>query len=120
MTSTGLLLVILSALFTVSANLLMRGGVLRAGGFSLSLASALSLGRQPLFLAGFILYGVAALIWFRVLSVENLSTSYPLLVSLTFILVTLGAVFFFKEPVSTQKLIGIAVIVAGIVLVARC
>jgi len=120
MTSTGLLLVVLSALFTVSANLLMRGGVLRAGGFSLSLASALSLCRQPLFLAGFILYGVAALIWFRVLSVENLSTSYPLLVSLTFILVTLGAIFFFKEPVSTQKLVGIAVIVAGIVLVARC
>ena len=120
MTNTGLLLVVLSALFTVSANLLMRGGVLRAGGFSLSLASALSLCSQPLFLAGFILYGVAALIWFRVLSVANLSTSYPLLVSLTFILVTLGAVFFFKEPVSTQKLVGIAVIVAGIVLVARC
>jgi multidrug transporter EmrE-like cation transporter len=40
------------------------------------------------------------------------------LVSLTFVLVTLGAVFFFREPVSTQKIVGIAVIVAGIVLVA--
>ena len=119
MTGAGLLLVILSALFTVSANLMMRGGVLRAGGFSLSLASALSLGRQPLFVGGVILYGVAALIWFRVLSVENLSTSYPLLVSLTFVLVTLGAIFIFREPVSSQKLIGIAVIVAGIILVAR-
>src|SRR3954469_12952108 len=98
MTGAGLLLVILSSLFTVSANLMMRGGVLRAGGFSLSLASALALGRQPLFVGGFLLYGIAAVIWFRVLSVANLSTSYPLLVSLTFVLVTLGAVFFFREP----------------------
>jgi multidrug transporter EmrE-like cation transporter len=118
MTGAGLFLVILSSLLTVSANLMMRGGVLRAGGFLLSAKSALSLCQQPLFVTGFILYGIAALIWFRVLSVANLSTSYPLLVSLTFVLVTLGAVFFFREPVSTQKIVGIAVIVAGIVLVA--
>ena len=109
MTGAGLFLVILSSLLTVSANLMMRGGVLRAGGFLLSAKSALSLCQQPLFVTGFILYGIAALIFFRVLSVANLST---------FVLVTLGAVFFFREPVSAQKIVGIAVIVAGIVLVA--
>ena len=36
MTTRGLHLLILSSLCTVGANLLMRGGILRAGGFTLS------------------------------------------------------------------------------------
>ena len=37
----------------------------------------------------------------------------------TFVLVTLGATVFFHEPVSWQKVLGLGVILAGIVLVAR-
>jgi len=123
MTSHGLVLVILSALCTAVANLLMRGGILQTGAFTLSLGAmknqVVSLSHQPLFVVGVILYGVAAVIWFDVLSRENLSTSYPLLVSLTFILVTLGAMMFFHEHVSWQKVLGLGVILGGILLVAR-
>ena len=123
MSERGLLLVGLSALLTVASNLMLRGGVTRAGGFALSLASLISdllrLARQPLFVAGLVLYAMAALVWFRVISTENLSSSYPLLVSLTFVLVTLGATVFFREPVSWQKVLGLGVILAGILLVAR-
>jgi multidrug transporter EmrE-like cation transporter len=105
------------------ANLLMRGGLLRAGGLTLSLDLAAeqmrALGRQPMFVVGVLLYGVAAIVWFRVISTEELSTSYPLLVSLTFVLVTAGAVVFFHEPISWQKLLGIGVIFIGILLVAN-
>jgi len=123
MSKHGLLLVGLSALLTVASNLMLRGGVTRAGGFALSPASLISdllrLAHQPLFIAGLVLYATAALVWFRVISTENLSSSYPLLVSLTFVLVTLGATVFFREPVSWQKVLGLGVILAGIVLVAR-
>ncbi|MBI5602434.1 MAG: hypothetical protein HY879_03690 [Deltaproteobacteria bacterium] len=122
MTVSGLILVIFSALLTVAANLLMRAGILRAGGFHLGLNTIrepiLSLLQQPMFLIGVILYGAAAVVWFRVLSFENLSNSYPLLVSLTFALVTLGAALFFHEQITLQKIVGLLVILVGIILVA--
>jgi drug/metabolite transporter (DMT)-like permease len=122
MSRHGLLLVGLSALLTVASNLMLREGVTRAGGFGLSLRTLVSdllrLVRQPFFVAGLVLYATAALVWFRVISTENLSSSYPLLVSLTFVLVTLGAVVFFREPISWQKVLGLGVILAGILLVA--
>ena len=123
MSERGLLLVGLSALLTVASNLMLRSGVMRAGGFGLSLDSLVSdllrLARQPLVLAGLTLYATTALLWFRVISTENLNSSYPVLVGLTFVLVTLGATVFFHEPVSWQKVLGLGVILAGIVLVAR-
>ena len=123
MTRSGLVLLISSALCTVGANLLLRGGILRAGGFTLSLErvkdQVVGLCRQPMFVIGVFLYGVAAIIWFRVLSTEDLSLSYPLFVSLTFVLVTLGAAYFFREQISWQKALGISVILAGFILTVR-
>ena len=123
MTQRGLLLVGLSALLTALANLLLRGGVLRFGEFSLSLGSLrrqlLALGTEPLFVSGVILYGLAALVWFSVVSFEDLSGSYPVLVGLTFVLVAAGAVVFFQEQMPLQKVAGMLTILAGVVLVAK-
>lgn len=123
MTERGLLLVVFTAVLTVASNLMLRDGVTRAGGFAPSsvylITDLLRLARQPLFVGGVALYATAALVWFRVISTENLSSSYPLLVSLTFVLVTLGAAVLFREPLSWRKVLGLGVILAGIVLVAR-
>jgi multidrug transporter EmrE-like cation transporter len=122
MTLQGVLLVVLAAGMTVVGNLMMREGVVRAGGLSLALSTLVRelvrLARQPLFDVGVLLYGLASLVWFRIISTENLNSSYPLLVSLTFLFVTLGATLFFREPVGVQKVAGIAAILLGIVLVA--
>ncbi len=53
------------------------------------------------------------------LSIENLSTSYPALVGLTFIMVAVGAVFVFQESFGWQNLIGMGMILGGIVVIAR-
>ena len=123
MTTQGITLVLVSAGCTAVANLMLRRGVIAAGAPSLAPANlkngAVALLHQPLFVVGVLLYGLAALIWFQVLSIEQLSTSYPLLVSLTFLLVTIGAAVFFHEVVSIQKIAGIGIIVLGIVLVSR-
>jgi len=123
MSGRGMLLVALSAFLTFASNLMLRAGVTRAGGFGLSMGTIASdltrLARQPLFVSGLVLYAIAALVWFRVISTENLNSSYPLLVGLTFALVTSGATVFFHEPLSWRKVLGLGLIFTGILVVSR-
>lgn len=122
MTIRGLSLVIISAFLTVAANLMLRAGVDKAGGFPIHLQSSLSaiikLIQQPLFDLGVLLYALASLVWFHIISTEPLSVAYPLLISLTFIFVTRGAIFMFHESLNTTKIIGIAVILVGIFILS--
>jgi multidrug transporter EmrE-like cation transporter len=123
MSAHGLLLVLLTAALTMAANLLLRAGVDGAGGFAAgSAAQAVSalvrLFLEPRFTAGFVLYFLASVVWFRVVATEPLSIAYPVLVSCTFTLVTAGAVMLFGEPMTRRQLVGLAVILAGIVLVS--
>ena len=122
MSTRGLLLLLTTCLLTVAGNLMIRTGLLRAGGLSFGpnlLAQLFALLRQPLFVVGFIFYATAMLTWFSVISTEELSTAYPILTGLTFTLVTVGAFTLFQEHISPQKLIGIGIILAGVVVVAR-
>jgi len=122
MTIQGLLLVVLTAAFTVSGNLMMKLGISLAGGVSLNhseLWSELSgLIRQPAFDLGVLLYLIATLLWFRVVSKEQLSLSYPILVSLSLVFVTLGAVLIFHEDIAPRQIFGICIIAVGILLVS--
>jgi multidrug transporter EmrE-like cation transporter len=112
--------VLLTAGLTVVANLLLRTGVIRAGAMGGNLTELpsvlLRLASQPLFVIGFIAYGSASLVWFRVIATEPLSTAYPVLVSLTFLLVTLSATILFQEAVSIRKLCGLGVVLIGILM----
>lgn len=123
MSSAGWFLVLISAALAVLANLLLRAGVDRAGGFGSDSAGIhlafFNLVRQPFFDVGIIMYALATLVWIRILSVEPLSVAYPALVSITFILVTLGAIVLFKESLNAYKTLGLLVIIAGIVIISR-
>jgi multidrug transporter EmrE-like cation transporter len=101
------------------ANLLIKSGIAQAGGIALSFSAVVALLRQPALVGGFLLTGIAAILWIRILATQKLSTCYPLFVSLTYTLITLGAVYFLHEKLSTQKLVGLIVIIAGITAVAR-
>lgn len=107
----------------MAANLMLRAGIDAAGGFAfggvVELAIAVAkLFLQPLFAIGFVAYFLASLVWFRVIATEPLSLAYPILVSLTFTLVTAGAVVFFNESLSVQKVIGLAIILLGIAIIS--
>jgi len=73
---------------------------------------------RPIILLGFVCYGVSALIWLSVLSRLPLSVAYPIL-SLNFVLIFLTSAAILGEPVSTTKVAGTALIMGGIVLIAR-
>jgi len=122
MSLQGLALIVIAAGMTVAGNLMMREGVVRAGGVELSIrilgVEMMKLMRQPLLVGGLAIYALASLVWFRVISTENLNSSYPILVSLTFLFVTAGATVFFHEPLTLQKTIGLLIILSGIVVVA--
>jgi multidrug transporter EmrE-like cation transporter len=124
MSSWGMVLVCAAALLTTAANLLMRVGIERAGGFSGDGAAGYfeSLARlmlEPRFVTGVFLYALASLAWFRVVASEPLSVAYPVLVSITFACVTIGAVAMLGEQVGAAKLAGLLLIASGVVLVAR-
>ena len=123
MSSIGFFLVLIAAALTMAANLMLRTGIDAAGGFRfgglVEIVQALArLFMQPLFTLGFVIYFLAAVVWFRVVATEPLSLAYPMLVSLTFIMVTAGAVLFFGEPFSLRKVVGLAIILAGIAIVS--
>ena len=73
---------------------------------------------SPLILAGLLLYGVGALSWIAVLARMDLSYAYPFL-ALNFVLITLVSVFLLGETVPLMRWVGVLILVAGIVVVAR-
>ena len=119
MTLAGFLLLLLTAFCMAAANVLLKTGVAQAGGMGISLAAFLHLLVQPAFLAGFLLTCAGALMWLYILATQKLSTCYPLFVSLTYMLITIGAFYFLHEKISTQKLLGLVIIIVGITTVAR-
>ena len=124
MSVNGLIFVLIAAVLTMAANLLMRLGIQRAGGFGGEgpVQVMASLGRLALqlpFDTGVVLYVLASIVWFRVIATEPLSIAYPVLVSLTFVAVTIGALIFFNESLDTRKLAGMLLIIVGIYLVSR-
>ena len=114
----GIALVIISAILTSAANLLFRSSLSGSANLSLS-GTFLRLLHSPPFYVAWTLYLLAAGVWFRVLKTEPLSSSYPILMGLSFVMVSLGAVKLFSEGMSVMKVVGMAIILLGMVLVAR-
>lgn len=72
---------------------------------------------SPLVLLGLFFYGVGALAWIAALTRLDLSVAYPFL-ALNFVLVALSSWLVLHERIPALRWVGIAVICAGILLVA--
>ncbi|MEP6829195.1 MAG: EamA family transporter [Rhizomicrobium sp.] len=68
-------------------------------------------------LTGFLLYGLGAIVWLAVLSKWDVSKAYPL-VGLGFVL-SLAVGFLIGEQITAIRVVGVAFICLGIMLVAR-
>lgn len=62
--------------------------------------------------------GLGLLVWLLVLQRLAVSIAYPML-SLNFVLITLVARYGFKEPIDARHWCGVALIIAGVVLLGR-
>lgn len=69
-------------------------------------------------LLAFAVYGASTLLWIHVLRSEALSRVYPLM-ALSFVLVPLASARVFGDTLSAPYVAGVALIVAGVVLITR-
>lgn len=117
------IILLVSVLSTVAAQLCLKKGVLALGNLNLSLNSFLSLAarifQNTWLLAGLFLYGISFFLWLFVISKIKLNTAYPVATSLNFSLVVIFSWFFLKEQMVPVQVLGIAVIIFGIFLLLK-
>jgi multidrug transporter EmrE-like cation transporter len=70
------------------------------------------------FWAGMLCYAASICVWLAALSKAPVSTAYPML-SLGYVVVAFASVLWLGETMSPAKVLGIALICAGVVLVSR-
>ena len=80
--------------------------------------SVWTLGISIHFWAGMVCYAASVCVWIAALSKAPVSTAYPML-SLGYVVVTAVSVLWLGETLSLPKVLGIALICAGVVLVSR-
>jgi multidrug transporter EmrE-like cation transporter len=105
-----------------AGNLLLKHGMMQVGDFSTNSGSLMSFAlktfTRPEILIGMVLYIGSFVMWLGLLSMMDISIVYPVFVSAAFVIVTAVSIFLFHESVNTLRIIGIAVVVAGITLVS--
>ena len=108
--------------FTVYGQLILKWRIRDLGplpeGMGAKVTFLLSLLLDPVIFSGFAAAFLAALAWMAALTRFDLTHAYPIM-SLTFVLVLLLGSWLLHEPVSLQKYVGVALIVAGTVVASR-
>jgi multidrug transporter EmrE-like cation transporter len=115
-------LVLTGVLLNAFAQLFLKAGVRQLGHFDFALSNAWPVGSAlatnlPI-IGGLFCYVVSVVVWILALSRVEVSIAYPML-SIGYVVNAGLAWFLFGEAVGPQRLIGIAVIIVGVVIVAR-
>ena len=103
----------------ILAGVLLNAGaqlLLKAGTNARPLGIELAI--EPHIMGGLACYVVSVVLWVVALSKVPVSIAYPML-SIGYIVNAVAAWYLFGETLSTMKLAGIGVIVAGVFMVAR-
>jgi len=105
-----------------AAQLLLKAGMNQIGYFEFSSTNALPISlkiatNMPI-ISGLFIYVFSVMLWLLVLSRLPVSVAYPM-VSIGYILNAIMAYYLFAEPLSSMRILGIFIIIAGVYLVAR-
>lgn len=115
-------LILVSVGLAAVAQLTLKHGMnqvkTKSGVLGLSGDSIRSVATTPAVWIGLVLFGLSALVWLAVLSRASLSFAYPF-AALTYVLIVLFDRLVLHEDVGALRWSGVALIVAGIVLVSR-
>ena len=122
MTAVSFGLIAAGVLLNTFAQLLLKAGTNSIGRFEFALSRALDIGLKlafnPYILGGMACYAVSLVVWLMALSRVEVSVAYPML-SVGFALNAVLAWWLLGEPVTPQRLAGIAIIIVGVTIVAR-
>lgn len=114
-------LILISVASGVAGQTAIKVGVEQPGGEAMEtgiVGLIRTIVTTPMVLLGIGLYGVGMLAWLVVLRKMDLSHAYPFL-ALNFVLIALVSHFVLNENVPLLRWVGVGVICAGILLVAR-
>lgn len=113
-------------------NLCLYSALLAAGQAMFKLASkshgsdtggligyAMHLFTTPIFLAACLLYALSTVLWVALLSRHPLSQAYPLVIAISIVLTTAFSVTVFKEQITLDKGIGLALVIAGVKILSK-
>ena len=106
-----------------AAQLLLKSATGPLGAFTrldagTLLAAILVLARSLPFWVGMACYGASLCVWLGALSRAPVSVAYPML-SIGYVIVAFASVLWLGETLSAGKVLGIALICAGVVMVSR-
>lgn len=122
MNLSSLALILTGVLLNAAAQLLLKSGTNAIGHFQFEAAQIVPIGLRiatsPPILAGLGCYAVSVVVWILALSRVPVSQAYPML-SIGYVVNAAAAWWLFGENLSPAKLGGIALIIAGVVLVGR-
>jgi len=109
-------------LFTVYGQLMLKWRIDKVGSLPADtfdkIIFVFRLLLDPLILSGFLSAFVASLFWMAAMTKFDISFAHPFM-SLSFMLVFIFSIFIFGEPVTSQKVIGLALIVLGIIVTSQ-
>jgi multidrug transporter EmrE-like cation transporter len=122
MTPISFALLLTGVLLNASAQLLLKAGTNAIGRFEFNLDNAipvaLKLASEPHVMGGMLCYVFSLIVWIMALSRVPVSIAYPML-SIGYVVNAFIAWQWLGEPLATQKMVGIGIIVVGVFLVAR-
>lgn len=119
---TAHLYILLTLIFTVYGQLVLKWQISQSGDMPAdSLDKLLFLLRQllnPWIISGFFSAFLASLAWMATMTRLDLNYAYPFM-SLAFVIVMVFSVVFLGESLTWQRVVGTAMIVGGLIVVAR-
>lgn len=107
---------IVAAIISAFGQVLLKDAMLKHGPIVPSVSGVLSLLLEPRLLVALAMYAAAMLLWLQVLAKIPLSVAYPML-AITYAIVPVLAMIFFKEKIGHYHLLGIAFVLLGVTII---
>lgn len=118
----GYVYILGTVLFTVYGQLILKWRIVHYGTLPELLSEKIfflfKLLFDPFIFSGFAAAFIASFFWMAAMTKFDVSFAYPFMSS-AFVLVFIFSVLLFNEPVGWQKVIGLILIVAGIIVTSR-
>ncbi len=115
-------LIFTGVMLNAAAQILMKAGTNAIGHFEFSAANILPIGWKLAtewhIITALFCYGISVVVWILALSRVPVSIAFPML-SMAYVVNALAAYYLLGEPFSTTKLVGMAVIIVGVIIISR-
>ena len=115
-------LIFTGVMLNAAAQILMKAGTNAIGHFEFSAENILPIGLKLAtewhIVVALCCYALSVVIWILALSRVPVSIAFPML-SMAYVVNALAAYYLLGEPFSTTKLVGMAVIIVGVIIISR-